>query len=161
MYDARSIANWVLDQADQSGIAVSNLSINKIVYFLHAHYLAQFDRPLIGEKIEAWEYGPVIREIYSEFKSLGRANINFRAQRRSKTTLQREPVYEKLDPNDEAFLRTVLSTYLKLSAGRLVAVSHERNGPWDTVYNADARSNPGMEISNEIVRSYFMSQTRH
>src|SRR6266849_90529 len=70
-HDVRGIANFVLDLADERGQSVSNLSINKIVFFLHAYFLAQFGRPLISAKIEAWDYGPVFRELYREFKSFG------------------------------------------------------------------------------------------
>lgn len=66
--DVRSIANFVLDLAEVQGVGVSNLSINKIVYFLHANFLAKFDEPLVSAKIEAWDYGPVFRELYREFK---------------------------------------------------------------------------------------------
>lgn len=42
-YDVRAIANLVLDLAEERGRAISNLSINKIVFFLHAYFLARFD----------------------------------------------------------------------------------------------------------------------
>ena len=67
--DARAIANFVLGEANRHDIPITNMAINKLVYFLHAEYLLRFDKPLISSKIEAWEHGPVIREVYNSFKT--------------------------------------------------------------------------------------------
>src|SRR5215831_13704170 len=89
-HDVRGIANFVLDIADESSRGVSNLSINKIVYFLHAYFLARFGRPLVSAKIEAWDYGPVFRELFREFRSFADKPIKGRAYRIDAKTGERE-----------------------------------------------------------------------
>ncbi|MER8568462.1 DUF4065 domain-containing protein [Mesorhizobium sp. M0924] len=160
-YDSRYIANLVLDRADAEGLGITNLEINKIIYFLHSTYLANFGSPLIEAKIEAWDYGPVIREIYSEFKSFGSADINTRATKLDLMSLKRVPVYETIGANDADFLYPIIDKYMRLGATKLVNMSHEKGGPWDLVYNASGRSNPGMEISDDLIQRYFLRQTRH
>lgn len=160
-YDSRYIANLVLDRADAEGLGISNLEINKIIYFLHSTYLANFGEPLIEAKIEAWDYGPVIREIYSEFKSFGAADIRTRATRLDLNSLKRVPVYEIISGPDASFLYPIIDKYMRLGATKLVNMSHEKGGPWDLVYNASGRSNPGMEISDDLIQRYFLHQTRH
>ncbi|MBZ9812905.1 type II toxin-antitoxin system antitoxin SocA domain-containing protein [Mesorhizobium sp. CA7] len=160
-YDSRYIANLVLDRADAEGLGITNLEINKIIYFLHSTYLANFDRPLIDAKIEAWDYGPVIREIYSEFKRFGASDISARATRLDLNSLKRAPVYETMSSSDETFLHPLIDKYMRLGATKLVNMSHEKGGPWDLVYNASGRSNPGMEITNDLIQRYFLRQTRH
>lgn len=49
-YDVRAIANVVLDRAEHLGISVTNLSINKILYFAHGHFLAHFNKPLASRE---------------------------------------------------------------------------------------------------------------
>jgi uncharacterized phage-associated protein len=160
-YDARYIANLILDMAEATNTAVTNLEINKITYFAHAIYLGKFGVPLIDAKIEAWDYGPVIREVYSEFKKFGASEIVDRATKLDLSTLKRVAVYEKMNDLDRAFLLPVIEKYMKLGATKLVYLSHEKGGPWDRVYNSSGRSNPGMEISNSLIQDYFSNQTRH
>ena len=70
-YDPRAIANLVLKYANNIDIKVSNLAINKIVYFLHGHYLAKTGKPLIEEQFEAWQHGPVLYTLFNSFKRYG------------------------------------------------------------------------------------------
>jgi uncharacterized phage-associated protein len=160
-YDVRSVANLVLDYADQKEVQVTNITINKIVFFLHAWYLAKTGSPLVSAKIEAWDYGPVFRELYWEFKQFGKESISSRATRRNPVTTQKEICTDNFAETDLAFLEPLLEKYLKLSSGKLVELSHVTGGPWDQVYNHLGESNPGMRISDEIIRSFFEKQTRH
>lgn len=160
-YDPRSIANLLLDMADTRGVALTNLSINKILYFLHAWYLAKFDAPLLDSKIEAWDYGPVIREVYSEFKKYGPGPILDRAQRFDIAQLKKVAAYDDVSTGDFSFIESQFEKYSAYTAGRLVSISHEKGGPWDKVYNESGRVNPGMEISDDLIREYFVQQTRH
>jgi uncharacterized phage-associated protein len=160
-YDVRAIANLVLDFAERAEIDVTNVTINKIVFFLHAWYLVKTGNPLVSAKIEAWEYGPVFRELYGEFKQCGREPISGRATRRNPSTAQKEVCKENFSYEDLQFIKPLLQKYLALSAGKLIELSHVRGGPWDQVYNHTSESNPGMRISDEIIRRYFKEQTRH
>lgn len=160
-YDVRSVANLVLDFADRMNIQVTNITINKVVFFLHAWYLAKTGTPLVSAKIEAWNYGPVFRELYWEFKEFGKDRITSRAMRRNPATAEKELCKESFTDSDLEFLNPLLEKYLGLSAGKLVELSHEPGGPWDRVYNHLGESNPGMKISDEIIRDFFTEQTRH
>jgi uncharacterized phage-associated protein len=160
-YDVREIANFVLDFAERRGRPITNIDINKIVYFLHGWFLAKHNSPLVSAKIEAWDYGPVFRELYSEFKNHGHEPINSRAKRRSPITAQLEICVPSLDERDASFIEPLIENYLRLSTFKLVELSHAAGGPWDQVYNHDGDSNPGMRISDELIRAYFEGQTRH
>src|ERR1700740_562067 len=81
MLDVRAVANIVLDHADKHGICVTNVAWNKIVYFVHCDYLKENNQPLVSAKIEAWQHGPVFREIYHEFKRWGESSIFSRASK--------------------------------------------------------------------------------
>ena len=60
-YDGRAVANFVLDFCDQHQRGITNLSLQKIVYFCHVWSLIEFDRPLVKQRFEAWQYGPVLQ----------------------------------------------------------------------------------------------------
>jgi uncharacterized phage-associated protein len=159
--DVRSIANFVLDLAEARGGSISNLSINKIVYFLHANYLAQFDQPLVSAKIEAWEYGPVFRELYREFKKFGDKPISGRAFRIDPKTGVREMCSHDLSEADSAFLTRIAEDYVAMSVKKLLDLSHVSGGPWDQVWNHSTLARPSMEISDAVIRAWHKQAARH
>ena len=79
--DPRSIANLMLDEADRCGHRITNLALQKLLYFAHAIFLIEEKRPLVSGYFEAWEYGPVNPTAYQAFKSAGTQPITFRATR--------------------------------------------------------------------------------
>ena len=160
-YDVRSVANFILDEADLRQIPVTNLSLNKIAYFFHAEHLASEGIGLVSAKIEAWKYGPVYREIYNQFKT----NQNLPIKNRAKSINKKLGILEvcSLDFEEHTWnkLKQWSDIYLKLSPFQLVELSHIPNGAWDQVYHHTGKSNPGMHISNEIIVSTFRRQSRH
>jgi uncharacterized phage-associated protein len=154
-FDVRSIANLILETAELEDIAVTNLSLNKLVFFLHSEHLLQNDRPLITSKIEAWRYGPVIRELYSQFKKYGDKKITGKATHINKKLGIIEPCPIDIPEHLKNKLHQRCCEYLQLSAFQLVNLSHVSGGAWDIVYNHDSKSNPGMAITDDVIREAF------
>lgn len=161
VYDVRAIANYVLDFADSETRGVSNLHINKIVYFLHADFLATFSRPLVAAKIEAWTHGPVFRELYHQFKSFGEEYISVRATCIEPETGKRIVASCEMPVEEEVFIRDLVRKYVSMSPGALVAKSHVKGGPWDITWNHDNRANPTMKISDNLIREWYQKAAKH
>lgn len=156
-YDVRAIANFILDQGEVDAVPISNLSLNKILYFLHGHYLATTGQPLVDEPFEAWEYGPVQREVYAQFRTFDDRPITSRAMAIDFTTGHKSVVSQAIDSAHLDLLISVSRFYSRMPAGKLVEISHSAGGPWDKTWNHDKVSNPGMLISNQLIRDYFRS----
>src|ERR1700722_8483585 len=75
-YPATVIANEFIALASKAGSALSPLKLQKLVYFAHGWCLALTGRPLISDRVQAWQYGPVIPSIYHEFKYVGNGSIS-------------------------------------------------------------------------------------
>ncbi len=162
MLDPRAVANFILDVGKENNIPISNLALNKIAYFLHGTHLALYNQPLIDAKIEAWEYGPVIREIYHEFKKYEKNPIEERATSINLATGEREVCeYSFGDADRERKLKTIVESYLQMKPFYLVKLSHVDDGPWHNAWFHEERVNPGMEITNDSIKSYFQKQVRH
>jgi len=58
-YDARAIANLMLDEASEMDRGVTNLALQKLLYFAHSLFLIEYKRPLVSGYFEAWKLGPV------------------------------------------------------------------------------------------------------
>lgn len=150
-HDVRAIANFVLDVASKQGIPVTNMAMNKIVYFLYVDYLLKFRRPFAKAKIEAWEHGPVFREIYSSFKNFADQPIQRRATRTDPATGETVNCSTAFTHDELELLESTAAQLVKFSASRLRALSHAEGGPWHRVWNHEGDTNVGMQITDELI----------
>lgn len=156
-YDVRKVANFILDVAQECELSITNMALQKILYFAHGWYLALFDRPLVDSCFEAWQYGPVHPQIYRQFKAYGDRPISSRATRIDLATGREVWVEYQFEPGDESHIRRIVNFYAPLAASRLSTISHEAGAPWDRVWNASG-STPGMAITDTVTREYYRSK---
>ncbi len=155
-FDARAVANLLLDRADQRLIPISNLALQKLLYFAHGAYLTRTTRPLVSGYFEAWDNGPVHPDVYRAFKVAGFHPITFRAERVDLRT--RTSAIPQVPPDRvvEDIVEDVLKSLGLLDVRRLVDLSHAPRGPWAEVWNeARTRQGTGLRISDSIIRERF------
>lgn len=155
MNDGRAVANLILDLADQEGMSLSNLALQKILFFCNGWAVARLGGPLIKQEFEAWQYGPVLPHVYREFKGFDRSGITSRAKRLNPVSGNYELATAELSGAALQLVRQVVSFYGRLRPGTLVEMSHAADGPWAAVWNHSGRINPGMRIERGEVESYF------
>lgn len=160
-YDPRDVANLVLQIADEMGVVTSNLAMNKIVYFIHGNYLARFNEPLVDATIEAWQYGPVFREIYHSFKHYGDGSIKQMAPRVDPSDGIKKVIVARIPSDRWVVIEKLIKDYLTIKPSMLVNMSHVEDGPWYEAWNYEGSVNPGMSISNEAIQRHFAQQMRH
>lgn len=160
-YDVRAVANFILDVSNAELRPVSNLHINKIVYFLHADFLATFSRPLVSAKIEAWPHGPVFRELYREFKRYGSDPIENPATFLDPANGEIRVAQCEFTLEEEVFLVDLAKKYIAMKPSALVAQSHVEGGPWDQTWNHQSKSNASMRISDEIIENWYGRTVKH
>lgn len=154
-YDGKAIANFVLDTCEKFDRPVSNLSLQKIVYFCHVWSLIELNRPLIKHSFEAWEFGPVLPYLYREFRKFDRSPILSRASTIDPASGASRIAKYAFDSETAVLLEKVVSFYSQIRAGDLVELSHAEGGPWDEAWNHAGVVNPGMKIKDDsIVRFY-------
>lgn len=74
-YNVMDVANYVIQHFIDSKHPIPNLLLIKMLYYLQADSLRLNGETLFNEQIEKWGYGPMIPDIYSNFKSYGAAPI--------------------------------------------------------------------------------------
>lgn len=155
MYDARLISNYILTQYDADIWSISNKKINKILYFLHGHYLADKGVRFIENPFEAWRHGPVCRVVYEEFKKFGPSPIkdlavyfDFVAGRQAIA----DP--DQILEGDKIWINSRIGHFLCLSADALELRSHEVGSPWWEVYHG-ASKNPLGRIPDSLTEQHF------
>lgn len=156
MFDAREIANFFLDYADSRNIQISNLSMQKIVYYAHGWHLAKYDAPLVSNKFEAWDHGPVISILYDAFKQAGDAPIKNRATRFDIVVNGYAIANGNFDEPLKIFLIQIFEFYGRIGPYELSRMTHEQGGPWDQVSSAGKKEVClRMEIPNNIIKRHF------
>jgi uncharacterized phage-associated protein len=115
-YSALDIANYFLYKAQEEGQELlSNLKLQKLVYYAQGLHLVIHDgQPLFEDKIEAWNYGPVVPDLYYRYKEWGAngipANIDFN--------------HEMIYSETKTFLDEIYEVFGQFSAIRLMNLSH-------------------------------------
>jgi uncharacterized phage-associated protein len=160
MYEARKVCNFLLANFDAVEFGLTNLRINKLLFFIHAESLAHRAQGLIRNHFEAWQFGPVIRPIFDAFKGYNDGPIKGPAQFLDYATGTRVAVpFDDIRDDDRQILLMEFKNYSRFSTGQLVSLSHEKNGPWDIVYRAhlaDPTQSP--RIPNELIRKHFTGE---
>jgi len=153
--DPRRVCNLILDEAGISR-PLTNISLQKLLYFVHGFYLVGTKRPLVSGHFEAWQYGPVHPVAYDAFKKAGDVPIEFRAERQDPLTGQAFPLPPIEQGEIRKFAKLVVLKLGHLSAGRLVDLSHAPSGPWHHVVDK-ARINVqfGLRIANDLIEERF------
>jgi uncharacterized phage-associated protein len=142
-YDARQVANWFVARAQREGRPLSIMSLLKLTYIAHGWHLETQNAPLFGNRIEAWQYGPVIPDVYSDFRRQGVAVTG---------TVNTVPQCQ-FDPIDERLLDQVWSIYGKLPAFRLSDLTHVAGGPWDV---ASKMGGHYARIPDELIHGHYV-----
>lgn len=135
------VAEYFLAKTDETaGDAISNLKLQKLVYYAQGFALAMTGKPLFNEDFRAWQHGPVIPELYQKYKTNGALGIkppsNFDA---SKFTAEQKDVLEQ-----------VYEAYGQFSAWKLRNMTHEE-APWEDTPIDDV-------ISKELMRDFFLTR---
>ena len=69
--EALNVANYIIDNWSDK-FEITNLKLNKLVYYSQVESLRKYNRPLFDDIVEAWQYGPVEPVVYHTFSSYGR-----------------------------------------------------------------------------------------
>ncbi len=70
------VADYFLaQQSVECGDTISNLKLQKLVYYSQGFSLASLNAPLFTEQIQAWEHGPVVPCLWRKYKSFGAGSI--------------------------------------------------------------------------------------
>ena len=144
-YKALDIAKKLIFKAQNDepngGERLTNLKLQKLLYYQQGYHLAAFDTPLFSENVEAWMYGPVVPAVYDVFSAYGSSAL---------------PVVEEeipLTDEEEILFNQVYDAYREFSAIGLMNRTHTER-PWIEATPHDR----GTVIPLSSMESYFKTQ---
>lgn len=135
MEHAINISKYII-----SALPVNNLKLQKLLFYVQAVALHRSGKPAFPDRIEAWDYGPVVPAIYHQYKEFGFDTIQPLDQ-------QDRP---KLSAGIMESVDLVLDYYGEMTPGALIRQTHY-GAPWRDAYN-QGRNTP---ITNEAIKTYY------
>lgn len=155
MYDVLDVCRYVINYSNEKGYGISNLKLQKLLYFIQAYFLMKSGKPCFDDDIEAWAYGPVVPRAYREYQIFGGSNIpKIKSYYRFDTTSLKiiPQVYDasNITGQDAMDIMGVVDVFKKHSAIDLMNLTHSQ-APWKAAY-AQGRNSI---ISKKSIREYF------
>ena len=156
MYAVLDVCRHTINYSNDMNYGISNLKLQKVLYFIQAFFLISTSEPCFKEKIEAWDFGPVVPEAYREYKQFGSSNIprvsyivEFDSEDIWNSTVKR---YEdnSIFEDDQKRIEEVVDKFSEYSATDLVAITHDQ-APWKDAYVPRMNN----EITVNAIKEYF------
>lgn len=145
---ARAVASFVI--ALEGFREVTNLRLQKLLYFLQGYSFQRFHLPLFPENLEAWTYGPVCASLYGDYVAYRNRPIPHWEGARSLPT---NPDSNISMDNAQNFVRVVMEWADHYTSGQLVEMSHQAGTPWAIVWNNGEGKYAGIPM--QLIQRYF------
>lgn len=124
MYQAVDLSKYIVTKCVSDNWPISNLQLQKILYFIQKAYLIQ-GKIAFADEIEAWQFGPVVPNVYYYFSGYGAM-----------------PIVDEYDCSelaltaaDYGIINPIIENKRMLPPWDLVSETHKLGGAWDKVYN--------------------------
>ena len=140
MYDALDVAEYVIFYEDRRSRPVSNLRLQKLLYFVQAQFWATRNHACFSDSMEAWKLGPVIPSVYRKYKFYG--SLDF--PRKLVTSVK------VICARDQDLINTALEKCSHYTTSTLITLTHGQT-PWIEAYK---RGNDNT-ISPDSMQTYF------
>ena len=121
-------AYYLIYKFNQNGYQVSNLQIQKLMYFFEAYYMKVNNNvdKLYDCNFNAWAFGPVAIPLYKEFRKFGNGPIVL--------TEENKENGNNISSDKKKLLDKMFIAFKDISPTELVNITHMENSPWNEVW---------------------------
>lgn len=121
MYNAIDLSKYIVSKCVTDGHPISNLQLQKILYYIQKDFL-QRDEVAFSDNIEAWQFGPVVPNVYYHYCGFGTMPISIIKDAFS------------IVSSDSIFINKIVEEKRNLNPWDMVAETHKEDGAWAKVY---------------------------
>ena len=139
---ALDVAMYVITRCVQKDKPISNLQLQKILYFIQVAFLQRYGQVCFDDEFEAWKLGPVVRDVYNQYCYYGSFKL-----RQQYTDVNIPLGFEEI-----SLLNEVIDLKSQKTARQLVQESHEPGRAWARVF----RNGEGLYdiIDRNLIKAY-------
>lgn len=161
IYNVDDVARYVINYSNICDYSISNLKLQKILYFIQAKFLNENDYPCFVEEIEAWSFGPVVPQVYREYKEYGAGHIPYIEKYYCFGAGLFDFQVKKYDDNiicncDKEKINDMIDECSQYSATDLVNITHKQ-APWVDAYVPYLNK----IITKDSIKKYFRRKNGH
>ena len=120
--------------------SLSDLKLQKLLYYVQAEFLVNTDKPCFSEEIEAWDFGPVVPEVYYLYNIYGSTNIPDVS----------DGVKGRISQSDQLRIEDIVDRCADYSAAQLTEITHQQE-PWIKAYAPYQRN----VITKKSIKIFF------
>ncbi len=139
MLSAIDTASFLITLFKDTEDGITNLKLQKLLYYAQGLSFQRFGCPLFDDEIEAWENGPVVNNVYQKYKSYSRRPI-------------RKAEIVDVSVDMERLLIDVAREYGKYATWKLVDMTHKEGTPWADYY---VEGEKHVIIPKNAIKKYF------
>lgn len=144
---SHAVAQGFLDYASAKGEKLTNSRLQRLTIIAHGVHLARFQEPLFYEYVRAWDFGPVVPELYDRLRHHGKDNVPHDSFAKERGILHEHP-------NASQSIRATWEAYQGHETQMLGRFLTIHDGPWDKVWNQLGRKYS--DIPNGLFREYYL-----
>jgi uncharacterized phage-associated protein len=145
------IADFFIALSNSTQNLITNMQLQKLVYYAQAWHLAVEDAPMFDAEFQAWVHGPVIPALYARYKAFTWHPI----ERPDLTESDVERIKGLLPAESRDVLGEVAEEYFGLSAYELERLVHQEE-PWRRARAGLAPDESSQAvIKNEWMRDFY------
>lgn len=122
MATVKDVSCFFIDYGEKSGEPMTNMRLNKMLYFAQGVYLARYEALLFDDDIEAWQFGPVVSDVYHTYKRFKELPI---------TDPEAGFFRDQFSDEEYTTLLDVVRFYGDYTTHALVNISHRPGGAWE------------------------------
>ena len=159
VYSALEVARHIINYSNSSEQYLSNLKLQKILYFVQAEFLISQGRICFADDIEAWNFGPVVPAVLHEFMRFGSCFImpvtHYFVEDKNKFFNIRKVEFKDniISDEDKSVIDEVVDCFADYSSVALTELTLKQL-PWKNAYSGCCRN----VITAESIRNYFLSR---
>lgn len=144
---ALEAARYLIYLMSDSFDDLSNMKINKLLYYAQGQCLLKNGYPLFDDKIEAWQHGPIVESVYQAFKGYESAPI----------PVESGSDCAEMDEEAKDLLFDVARVYGRYTASALRNMTHRVGTPWERLYDSGSLH---VEIPQSMILEYFKKKEK-
>ncbi|PTJ64917.1 MULTISPECIES: Panacea domain-containing protein [Staphylococcus] len=155
--NASDVATFILSYGND----ITHLKLQKLLYLCYEDFFIKYKKTLFDDKILAFPYGPVIKNVYDEYSEHGKNTIKFKEDDSvffSKLDFKGTPSFSKIlfSENGIIAMESILSTlkkHISKTAFDLVNITHKKGTPWSKVFQEKTFPK---EITVNVIEEYVL-----
>lgn len=131
-FEASEVAAYIVKKMNSENKRLDHLKLQKLMYFIAIYWIKKFNVYPYKEATEMWKLGPVIRDLYSEYRSNGSSRIT----KPSNKLVRNENgfVFKEVEPAcftnaEQSIVDSVINNYGDRGSFELVDITHTHK-PW-------------------------------